>query len=142
MAIRPCELEKDLITIEKFISMKKLLILSIALTGFVTTGFSQAKKAVQTVTIQTPTVQCDMCKKRIEEYMIRETGVQKVTVDYKKKTTKVTYATDRTNIENIKTAIANVGYDADDVTANEDSYKELPKCCKKPEDGGGTKKTQ
>ena len=122
--------------------MKKLLFLSIALTGFALTGYSQVKKAVQTVTIKTPTVQCEMCKKRIEEYMIRETGVQKVTVDYKRKTTKVTFVTDRTNIENIKTAIANVGYDAEDVTANEDSYKDLPKCCKKPSDGGGMKKTQ
>ena len=122
--------------------MKKLLFLSIALSGIAISGFSQVKKAVQTVTIKTPTVQCETCKKRIEEYMIRESGVQKVTVDYKRKTTKVTFVTDRTNIENIKTAIANVGYDADDVTANEESYKELPKCCKKPEDGGGMKKTQ
>ena len=120
--------------------MKKLLVLSIALAGFTLSGLSQVKKAVQTVTIKTPSVQCDMCKKRIEEYMIRESGVQKVNVDYKKKTTKVTFVTDRTNIENIKTAIANVGYDADDVTENEDSYKELPKCCKKPADGGGMKK--
>lgn len=142
MAFGPCELEKDLTKFDKITSMKKLLVLSIALTGFIFTGFSQVKKGVQTVTINTPTVQCDMCKKRIEEYMVRETGVQKVTVDYKKKTTKVTFVTDRTNIENIKTAIANVGYDADDVTANEESYKELPKCCKKPEDGGGTKKSQ
>ena len=122
--------------------MKKLLVLSIALAGFVTTGFSQVKKAIQTVTIKTPTVQCEMCKKRIEDYMVRETGVQKVTVDYKRKTTKVTFVTDRTNIENVKTAIANVGYDADDVTANDESYQELPKCCKKPEAGGGLKKTQ
>ena len=122
--------------------MKKLLFLSITLTGFALAGFSQVKKAVQTVTIKTPTVQCEMCKKRIEEYMIRETGVQKVVVDYKRKTTKVTFVADRTNIENIKTAIANVGYDAEDVTANEDSYKDLPKCCKKPSDGGGMKKTQ
>ena len=122
--------------------MKKRLSLSLALAVFSLAGFSQAKKPVQTVTIKTPTVQCGMCKKSIEEYMVRETGVQKVTVDYKKKTTKVTFVTDRTNIENIKTAIANVGYDADDVTANEESYKELPKCCKKPEDGGGMKKTQ
>lgn len=122
--------------------MKKLLLLSIVLAGFAITGAAQVKKGVQTVTIKTPTVQCEMCKKRIEEYMIRETGVQKVNVDYRKKTTKVTYVAERTNIENVKTAIANVGYDADDVTANEDSYKELPKCCKKPEDGGGMKKTQ
>lgn len=122
--------------------MKKLLFLSIVLTGFTITAAAQVKKAVQTVTIKTPTVQCEMCKKRIEEYMIRESGVQKVNVDYKRKTAKVTFVSDRTNIENIKTAIANVGYDADDVTANEESYKDLPKCCKKPEDGGGMKKTQ
>jgi copper chaperone CopZ len=122
--------------------MKKLLVLSVMLSSFALTGFSQVKKAIQTVTIKTPTVQCDMCKKRIESYMLRETGVQKITVDYKKKQTKVTFVTDRTNIENIKTAIANTGYDADDVTANEESYKELPKCCKKPEDGGGMKKSQ
>lgn len=120
--------------------MKKLFALLIAVAGMVTVGYSQTKtktKAIQTVTIKTPTVQCESCKKRIERYMTRETGVQKVNVDYKKKVTKVTFVSDRTNIENIKTAIANVGYDADDITANEESYKELPDCCKKPEDGGG-----
>ena len=29
--------------------------------------------------------------------------------------------------------IANLGYDADDVTANQESYKKLPLCCKRPE---------
>jgi mercuric ion binding protein len=64
----------------------------------------------------------------------------KVNVDYKKKTTTVTYLTARTNVENIKALIANVGYDADDVTAEPDAYKRLPTCCKKPEDGGPAKK--
>lgn len=121
--------------------MKNLLLLTLMIAGSVATSFGQApKKGIQTVTISTPTVQCEMCKKRIEKYMIREEGVQKVNVDYKKKKTKVTYFAERTNAENIKTAIANVGYDADDVTANEQSYQELPKCCKKPEDGGGKPK--
>lgn len=100
-------------------------------------SFGQVKKAVQTVTIKTPTVQCESCKSRIENFVSREQGVNKVTVDYKRKTTKVTFVTDRTNIENIKTSIANLGYDADDVAANQESYKKLPTCCKKPEDGGG-----
>ena len=38
---------------------------------------------------------------------------------------------------NIIAAIANAGFDADDVTANPDTYKKLPICCKKVEDGGG-----
>jgi mercuric ion binding protein len=121
--------------------MKKLLVLAIMICGITTMGFSQVKKkGIQTVTISTPTVQCEMCKNRIEKYMIREEGVQKVNVDYKHKKTKVTYVAERTNIENIKTAIANVGYDADDITANEESYQKLPSCCKKPEDGGGKDK--
>jgi len=118
--------------------MKKLKLLALLTLVIGTVASAQGtKKAVQTVTIKTPTVQCESCKKRIESYMMREDGVQKVVVDYKRKTTKVTFVSDRTNIENIKTAIANVGYDADDVTANEESYKKLPTCCKKTEDGGG-----
>jgi copper chaperone CopZ len=119
--------------------MKKLkifLLLSVAVT---TAASAQVKKGIQTVTIKTPTVQCESCKKRIEDYLMREDGVSKAVVDYKRKTTKVTFNSERTNIENIKTAIANVGYDADDVTANEESYKKLPTCCKKTEDGGGKK---
>jgi periplasmic mercuric ion binding protein len=63
-----------------------------------------------------------------------------VKVDYKNHTCKVTYIWDRTTIENIKTAIANIGYDAGDVAADPEAYKKLPTCCKKPEDGGGHQK--
>src|SRR6201996_3686342 len=115
--------------------MKKLKLLSILLIGLVTiTGAQQPTK--QTATIKTPTVQCEKCKARIENYMSHEDGIVKVNVDYKKKITTVTYLTDRTNVENIKAMIANVGYDADDVTAEQDAYKRLPSCCKKPADGG------
>ena len=54
-------------------------------------------------------------------------------MDVKKKTTTVTWLTDRTNVENIKAVIANAGFDADDVTAEETAYNKLPACCKKPE---------
>jgi copper chaperone CopZ len=116
--------------------MKKLLFLTIAVAGFSVFASAQTK-AVLTAKIKTPTVQCDMCKERIETYLKRYDGVTYVNVNVKRKETTVKYLTDRTNIENIKTAIANAGYDADDVPANPDSYKALPKCCKRPEDGGG-----
>lgn len=119
--------------------MKKLSFLLVFVLAASAISFGQAKKPVQTVTIKTPTIQCESCKKRIENFISREEGVNKVVVDYKKKTAKITYITDRTNVEHLKTAIANLGYDADDVTANEESYKKLPLCCKKPEDGGGMK---
>lgn len=121
--------------------MRRFQLVLAMLLGLTTIGLAQApKKALQTITIQTPSVQCEMCKNRIEKFMAREEGVTKTVVDYKRKITKVTYWTDRTNPENIKTAIANVGYDADDVTANPEFYNKLPQCCKKPEDGGGEMK--
>jgi len=119
--------------------MKKLPLLMLLMTFFSATSMAQVVKrgTIAVATIKTPTVQCEECKERIEKYLIREEGITKVVVDYKRKITKVTYVTDRTTIENVKTAIANAGYDADDVTADNEAYKRLPTCCKKPEDGGG-----
>ncbi|WP_298708572.1 cation transporter [Chitinophaga sp.] len=115
--------------------IKMVLVLLLAATG---SAMAQAKKGtLATAKIKVPSVQCNMCKDAIQRYFLKEEGVKSMVVDVKKKEATVKYYTDRTNIENIKTAIANVGYDADDVTANEDSYNDLPKCCKKPEDGGG-----
>lgn len=118
--------------------MKKLLF-SLFAVWFVSVSAAAQTKAVQAVKLSTPTVQCESCKKRIETYLKRYDGVTFINVNYKKKETTVKYLTDRINEEEIKTAIANAGYDAGDVAANPDSYKKLPLCCKKPEDGGGMK---
>ncbi len=112
--------------------MKKYFLLSLfAMVAYVFTASAQTKTTGR-AEIKTPTIQCDMCKSRIEKYLMREDGVTSVKVNVKKKVTGVTWISDRTNIENIKTAIANLGYDADDVTADEGAYKKLPTCCKKP----------
>ncbi len=116
------------------------MLLLLVAAGISASTQAQVKKSSETVSIKTPTVQCEECKHRIENYLAKEDGIIKAVVDYKRKITKVTYYTERTNIENVKAAIANAGYDADDVTANTDSYNKLPKCCKKAEDGGGTPK--
>lgn len=121
--------------------MKAMTLSLFSLIGLVTLSFAQ-QKAMEKVVIKTPTVQCEKCKDRIENYLKREPGVSVVKVDYKKKTTTITYLTDRNNIEQLKTAIANVGYDADDVAADEGANKKLPKCCKKPETTINNKTTQ
>ena len=113
--------------------MKHLQLTIIAFFGLAFTTFAQQKVTDKAV-IKTPTVQCDQCKEKIENYLAHQYGITSVNVNVKKKTTTVTWITDRTNIEIIKTAIANAGYDADDVTADETAYKRLPKCCKKPEE--------
>ena len=118
--------------------MKKIFISLAVTSAFAYSGSAQVKAAL-TAKIKTPTVGCEDCKNRIETYLKRYDGITYVMVNWRRKETTVKYLTDRTNIEEIKTAIANAGYDADDVTANEDSYKRLPKTCKKPEDGGPSK---
>jgi copper chaperone CopZ len=84
--------------------MKALSLSLLSLTVFMSFSFAQ-QKAIQKVVIQTPTVQCEMCKEKIEKYLSREPGVSAVKVDYKKKITTVTYVADRNNIEQIKTAL-------------------------------------
>jgi copper chaperone CopZ len=117
--------------------MKSIKLTLLALIGFVSMASAQ-QKTTKKVVINTPSVQCEMCKDRIEKYMSREPGIVSVKVDYKKKTTTVSFSTDRNDIEQVKTAIANIGYDADDVTAEEGSYAKLPKCCKKPVEKSAT----
>lgn len=118
--------------------MKQLFFSLLAIMAF-TFGSEAQTKSLQTIKISTPTVQCSSCKNKIETYLKRYDGITSVNVDYKKKETTVKYVSDRINEEEIKAAIANAGYDANEVTANPDSYKRLPECCKKPEDGGGMK---
>ena len=116
--------------------MKKLLLGALFIAGFSATAFSQTKPLL-TAKIKTPNALCEHCKNRIETYLNRYDGITSITVNYRKGETQVKYLTDRINIEEIKTAIANAGYDADDVPANEESYQRLPKSCKKFSDGGG-----
>jgi copper chaperone CopZ len=110
--------------------MHKRFSLMIAAFCLSTLAFAQPTKKI---VIQTPSVQCEKCKTRIENYLKREPGVQVVHVDFKRKTTTVTYITDRNDSEQLKASIANIGYDADEITAEETAYKRLPACCKKPE---------
>ncbi len=119
--------------------MKKVFLTTLIFTGVSFFSNAQPVKSQLTAKIKTPTVGCEDCKKRIETYLLRYDGVATINVNWRAKNTTIKYLTDRTNIEELKTAIANIGYDADDIPANPEYYKMLPKQCKKPEDGGPTK---
>lgn len=116
--------------------MKKIILVAFTFTGFAMIGNAQTK-AQLTAKVKTPNALCQEDKVRIESYLNRYDGVVGINVNFRKGETTVKYLTDRTDIEQIKTAISNAGYDADDVLANAESYKRLPKACKKFEDGGG-----
>jgi mercuric ion binding protein len=116
--------------------MKRFFVTIVAIAAFTTASFSQTK-ALQTAKIKTPNVLCEQCKMRLTSYLDRYDGIQYLNINIRKGEILVKYLTDRIDIEQIKTAISNAGYDADDVLANPDAYKRLPKTCKKFEDGGG-----
>lgn len=92
--------------------------------------YQQTQKAAGKAVIKTPTVQCNVCKDKVEFFISHTEGVSSVKVNIKQKTTTVTWINDRTTLENIKVAIANLGYDADDIEAEEYAFKRLPKACK------------
>ena len=112
--------------------MKKIALALLSYSLLIATGNAQIKASEKAV-IALPTLQpCDKCKDQIEFFMSKTEGVTAVKVDLKRKTATVTWLTDRSNKEYIKTAIANLGFTADDIEAEEYAYKRLPACCKKP----------
>ncbi len=92
--------------------------------------YQQTQKAVGKAVIKTPTILCEKCQEKVEFFISHTEGVTSCAVNIRKKTTTVTWLNDRTTLENIKTAIANMGYDADDIEAEEYAFKRLPKECK------------
>ena len=111
--------------------MKAFKLTFLALFLITTAGIAQAK-ATQKAVIKTPNAACEECKDFLEARLAREEGITSVNVNYTRKTTTVTWITERTNIEEIKAAIANLGFDADEIAADEVAYKRLPKCCVRP----------
>ena len=93
-------------------------------------GLFAQQKAIEKAVIKTPGVLADVCKTSIDNFLVHQYGISSVKADYKRHTVTVVWYTDRTNIENIKYALANMGYDADDVTAEPDAYKKLRHECK------------
>ncbi|MCO6501069.1 MAG: heavy-metal-associated domain-containing protein [Vicingus serpentipes] len=113
--------------------------LTLILTLILTTTLSiksVAQNEVKILTIKT-SAQCEECKERIEKAMAYEKGVKKYNLDVKTKVLTVEYKTNKTNPDIIRKAVAKVGYDADDVPADKEAYKNLPLCCQK---GGMEKK--
>ncbi len=113
-----------------------LMIVAIVLIG--QTLFAQQKKADKYSEIKIKTsAQCDMCKETIEKAMAYEKGVKTSDLNVDTKICTVKYDATKTTPEKIKLAISKVGYDADEVKADQKAYAKLSPCCQK---GGGKHK--
>jgi hypothetical protein len=72
---------------------------------------------------------CGMCKTRIEK-AAKEGGATKATWNEESKMLQVTYASSKTSSAKIQQAIAGVGHDTQDFTAEDGVYEKLHECCK------------
>ena len=90
----------------------------------------EKESKVQTIEIQT-SAQCEMCKETLEGGIAFVKGVKSVNLDMETKKLTVKYKTGKTDPDKIRKEVSDLGYDADDVTANIKVYEKLPVCCKK-----------
>jgi mercuric ion binding protein len=115
-------------------SMLKKIIKSaviVMLVLFTNSLFAQSKSKAE-IKIKT-SAECDMCKNTLEKTLAFEKGVKDAKLDLATKEVTVVYNPKKTNPEQLKKAISNAGYDADEVKANNKAFQKLPECCKKGE---------
>ena len=112
-------------------TMKKTIsILAIILT--ISTLVSLAVEPPKTAELKIKTsAKCGMCKKRIERDLGVSKGIVNSNLNLDDKVVTITYNTKKTSPEKIKEVISKIGYDADEVVANQKSHDALPGCCQK-----------
>lgn len=116
--------------------MKKITILGILIFTFGLVQASSLENMVvkeskyDTVQIQTSAI-CGDCKERIEHDMAFEKGVKSVELDSETKIVTIVYRKDKTDKDKLKVAITKIGYDADDLPADQKAHDRLPACCQK-----------
>lgn len=91
---------------------------------------SKANALTETLVIAT-SAQCDMCRMRIEGRFNDAKGVRSATLDIRSKKLTIKYNPEKTNPEELKKALTDLGYDANEAKANPEAYKNLPACCQK-----------
>src|SRR5690554_6397307 len=111
--------------------MKKLiLILVVAFVGITTQAqekkVKKNKNAKYDIEVNG---NCEMCKKRIEKAAYSVKGVKSAQWHADHKDIHLVIDENKTSIDQIHQAIANVGHDTDKVIAKDEDYEKLHHCC-------------
>jgi periplasmic mercuric ion binding protein len=115
--------------------MKSLIVFIFILVSFSNANAQESKKNQKAV-IKT-SIYCDHCKecetcgKNFQANMLKIKGLKMYELDEKNMTITVYFNPQKTSLEEIKTSITKLGYDADDVKADPVAYEQLDGCCKK-----------
>ena len=108
-----------------------LLSLFLSLTAFAQNGKKNEKAVIKTNIYCDHCKECETCGLNFKDNMLKIKGVKMYELDAEKMTITVYYNGKKTNLENIKTSISKLGYDADEVLADATAYGNLDGCCKK-----------
>ena len=109
------------------IDMKNRIFILAIFFSVLTIGCNNASEEML---INTPTIQCGMCQKIIEVGLAKVDGVSNPRVDLKTKKTILLYDPEKINKKSIEKIVSELGYQANNLKANPDSYADLPACCK------------
>lgn len=110
--------------------MRTTIIMTMVLLLSSATMNAQDKAKAGSCDILTSAV-CDMCKETMERELIYEKGIKKVELNVETKMLHVDYNPKKTDVDKIRSAINDLGYDADDSPATKEGYDSLHECCKK-----------
>jgi len=114
--------------------MKNIFVL--ILFTFFTISISAQNSKNEKAVIQT-NIDCDHCKacetcgQNFQDNLYKISGLKMYELDEEAMTITVYYNGKKTSLEKIKTAITKLGYDADELKADEVAYEKLDACCKK-----------
>ncbi|MBL4652079.1 MAG: heavy-metal-associated domain-containing protein [Flavobacteriales bacterium] len=98
------------------------------------TGMAQKLNDKNSVVVIKTSAQCEMCEERIMSELNMHKGVRKIEFNLPTKEVTITYNAVKTSEEDLREAISEIGYSADDILAADNAYEKLPSCCKKPAD--------
>lgn len=73
---------------------------------------------------------CEQCQKRIQKAAYSVAGVKSAIWDVETHDLSLILNEEKSSVLDVKTAVANVGHDTDEVKASNDVYENLHSCCK------------
>ena len=107
--------------------MKNVFIMSVLMFAF--SAFGQHKKSkIDTAYINTSAL-CGDCKERIESTLNFQKGVKYADLSLETKIATCVYKPSKVSLDELRLALVRIGYDADEMKANPEAVKLLPKCC-------------
>lgn len=113
--------------------MKKIvavLLLMIASFNLHAQEKKSAKHVIKTNIVCEHCKVCETCGLSFKANLMKISGLKMYELDEENQTITVYYSTKKTSIDEIRTTISKLGFDADDVKADPEAYAKLDACCK------------